>query len=200
MCTLHSGVFCLEGWFVLSCELFTVPRGACMAGYEDQAEDLYYLDEPAGSLDQDLVYALDAGVHHSVNQALSQAIQPIKHHLLGFVEQQGWVAPAGTQPIGEFSLSMNTQPSKQNTNPHAVDFESLIRNMAREHDYNAGSQKKAVSDPVSSSSEHSSEQGDDSPHKRKKKVHHQKAPTPKVLTFEPEDICAPQVFTLVTTP
>ncbi|KAJ1169152.1 hypothetical protein NDU88_001058 [Pleurodeles waltl] len=135
-----------------------------MAGYDDQAEELYYLDETTGSFDQDLVYALDAGVRHSVNQALAQAIQPIKHHLLGLVEQQGWVAPASAQPIGESSLSSSTQASKQVTNPHAADFESLIRNMAREHDYNAGSQKKAVSDPASSSSsKHSSEQGDSPP-------------------------------------
>ncbi|KAJ1130013.1 hypothetical protein NDU88_008371, partial [Pleurodeles waltl] len=32
-----------------------------MVGYEDQADDGYYLDEPAGSFEQDLVYALDAG-------------------------------------------------------------------------------------------------------------------------------------------
>ncbi|KAJ1093710.1 hypothetical protein NDU88_006802 [Pleurodeles waltl] len=54
-----------------------------MAGYDDQAEELYYMDDTAGSFDQDLVYALDAVVRHSVNQALAQAIQPIKHHLLG---------------------------------------------------------------------------------------------------------------------
>ncbi|KAJ1084125.1 hypothetical protein NDU88_004278 [Pleurodeles waltl] len=139
-----------------------------MAGYEDQAEDLYYLDEPAGSFDQDLVYALDAGVRHTVNQALAQAIQPIKHHLLGFVEQQGWIAPSGSQSVGELPLPANTQASNQSTNPHSADFESFIRNMAREHDYNSGSQKKAVSDPASSS-EQSSEQGDDPPRKRKKK-------------------------------
>ncbi|KAJ1165369.1 hypothetical protein NDU88_005797 [Pleurodeles waltl] len=113
------------------------------AGYEDQAEDLYYLDEPAGSFEQDLVYALDAGVRHTVNQALAQAIQPIKHQLLGFVEQQGWVAPSGIRPIGEPPLPANTQASKQSTNPHSADFESFIRNMAREHDYNSGSHKKA---------------------------------------------------------
>ncbi|KAJ1114648.1 hypothetical protein NDU88_002883 [Pleurodeles waltl] len=164
-----------------------------MAGYDDQAEELYYLDDTTGSFDQDLVYALDAGVRHSVNQALAQAIQPIKHHLLGLVEQQGWVAPASAQPIGESSLSASTQASKQVTNQHAADFESLIRNMAREHDYNAGSQKKAVSDPASSSSsEHSSEQGNAPPCKRKKKAHHQEAPAPKVLTFEPEDTVHPR--------
>ncbi|KAJ1088644.1 hypothetical protein NDU88_001800 [Pleurodeles waltl] len=164
-----------------------------MAGYDDQAEELYYLDDTAGSFDQDLVYALDAGVRHSVNQALAQAIQPIKHHLLGLVDQQGWVAPVGALPIGESSFSASTQATKQTPNTHAADFESLIRNMAREHDYNAGSQKKAVSDPASSSSsEHSSEQGDVPPPKRKKKAHHQEVPTPKVLTFEPEDIVHPR--------
>ncbi|KAJ1091467.1 hypothetical protein NDU88_004591 [Pleurodeles waltl] len=102
-----------------------------MAGYDDQAEELYYLDNTAGSFDQDLVYALDAGVRHSVNQALAQAIQPIKHHLLGLVEQQGWLAPVGAQPIGESSFPASTKAAKQASNPHAADFESLIRNMAR---------------------------------------------------------------------
>ncbi|KAJ1082810.1 hypothetical protein NDU88_002975 [Pleurodeles waltl] len=143
---------------------------ASMAGYEDQAEELYYMDDNAGSFDQDLVYALDAGVPHSVNQALAQGIQPIKHHLLGLVDQQGWVAPVGAPPIGESPFAASTQAAKQSSNPHAADFESLIRNMAREHDYDAGAQKKAVSDPASSSSssEHSSEQGDVPPRKHKK--------------------------------
>ncbi|KAJ1134876.1 hypothetical protein NDU88_001322 [Pleurodeles waltl] len=165
-----------------------------MAGYDDQAEELYYVDDTAGSFDQDLVYALDAGVRHSVNQALAQAIQPIKHHLLGLVDQQGWVAPVGAPPIGESSFAASTQAAKQSSNLNAADFESLIRNMAREHDYNAGEQKKAVSDPASSSSssEHSSEQGDVPRRKRKKKAHHQEVPTPKVLTFEPEDIVHPR--------
>ncbi|KAJ1201330.1 hypothetical protein NDU88_005143 [Pleurodeles waltl] len=164
-----------------------------MAGYDDQAEELYYLDDSAGSFDQDFVNALDTGVRHSVNQALAQAIQPIKHHLLGLVDQQGWVAPVGAQPIGESSFAASTQAAKQTSNLHAVDFKSLIRNKAREHDYNAGSQKKAVSEPVSSSSsEHSSEQGDVPPRKRKKKAHHQEVPTPKVLTLELEDIVHPR--------
>ncbi|KAJ1164302.1 hypothetical protein NDU88_004747 [Pleurodeles waltl] len=64
-----------------------------MAGFEDQAGEEYYSDDSAGSFEQDLVYALDAGVRHTVNQALAQAIRPIKHHLIGFAEQQGWVAP-----------------------------------------------------------------------------------------------------------
>ncbi|KAJ1150572.1 hypothetical protein NDU88_003362 [Pleurodeles waltl] len=150
------------------------------------------MDDTASSFDQDFVYALDAGVRHSVNQALAQAIQPIKHHLLGLVDQQAWAAPVSAPTMGDPSLAANPQPAKQSSNPHAADFESLIRNMAREHDYNAGSQKKAVNDPASSSSEHSSEQDDAPPRKRKKKAHHQEVPTPKVLTFEPEDIVYPR--------
>ncbi|KAJ1197063.1 hypothetical protein NDU88_000925 [Pleurodeles waltl] len=132
-----------------------------IAGYGDQAEDEYYFEEPAGSFEQDLVYALDAGVRHTVNQA--QAIKPIKHHLLGFAEQQVWVAPSGVQSIMEPSLSAGTQSIKESHNPHSADFVTLVRAMAKEHDYNAPTQKKAASDPASSSSEHSSEQGDAPP-------------------------------------
>ncbi|KAJ1123413.1 hypothetical protein NDU88_001883 [Pleurodeles waltl] len=72
-----------------------------MAGYDDQAEELYYMDDSVGSFDQDLVYALDAGVRHLVNQALAQAIQPIKHHLLGLVDQQAWAAPVSASTMGD---------------------------------------------------------------------------------------------------
>ncbi|KAJ1163229.1 hypothetical protein NDU88_003692 [Pleurodeles waltl] len=156
-----------------------------MAGYDDPAEELYYMDDTAGSFDQDLVYALDAGVRHSVNQALVQAIQPIKHHLLGLVEQQAWAAPGSASTLEDPSFAAIQQPEKQLSNPHAADFQSLIRNMAREHDYNAGSHKKGKDVPPSSSSssEPSSEQEDAPPRKRKKKAHHQEVPTPKVLTF-----------------
>ncbi|KAJ1102417.1 hypothetical protein NDU88_007467 [Pleurodeles waltl] len=152
-----------------------------MAGYDDQAKELYYMDDTAGSFDQDLVYALDTGVRHSVKQALAQAIQPIKHHLLGLVDQQGWVAPVSAPPLGDSSFTANPQSSTQSSNPHAADFESLIRNMEKEHDYNEEAQKKAANDPASSSSssEHSSEQDDAPPRKRKKKVNHQEVPTPK---------------------
>ncbi|KAJ1214802.1 hypothetical protein NDU88_002413 [Pleurodeles waltl] len=122
-------------------------------------------------------------MRHSVNQVLVQAIQPIKHHLLGLVDQQAWSAPAGASSMGEPSFSADTQSAKQIPNPHAADFQSLLRNMAREHDYNAGSLKKAVDAPASSSasSGHSSEQEDAPPRKRKKKAHHQEAPTPKEM-------------------
>ncbi|KAJ1116492.1 hypothetical protein NDU88_004702 [Pleurodeles waltl] len=154
-----------------------------MAGYDDQAEDLYYFDDTSGSFDQDLVYALDAGVRHSVNQALVQAIQPIKHHLLGLVDQQTWTAHMGAPSLGDPSFAADSQSAKQTSNPHAADFQSLLRNMAKEHDYNAGSLKKSVDAPAfsSASSDHSSEQEDAPPRKRKKKAHHQEAPTPKEM-------------------
>ncbi|KAJ1184447.1 hypothetical protein NDU88_001253 [Pleurodeles waltl] len=150
-----------------------------MAGYEDRAGEEYYLDDSAGSFEQDLVYALDAGVRHTVKQALAQAIRPIKHHLICFAEQQGWVAPSGVQSIIEPSLSGGSQSIKQSHSPHAADFESLIRAMAKEHDYNASAQKvKFTDDLVSSSFDHSSEQGDDPPYKRTKKSHHQEEHLP----------------------
>ncbi|KAJ1112181.1 hypothetical protein NDU88_000449 [Pleurodeles waltl] len=168
-----------------------------MAGYEDQTGDEYYMDDSAASFEQDLVYALDAGVRHTVNQALAQAIRPIKHHLLGFAEQQGWVPPLGVQAIEEPSLSGGSQSVKQSSNPHVADFESLIRAMAKEYDYKASSSQKVKSreDLVSSSSDHSSDQGKNPPRKRKKKSHHQEEPllTPKVITVEPEDIVHPDL-------
>ncbi|KAJ1214745.1 hypothetical protein NDU88_002362 [Pleurodeles waltl] len=131
---VNRSVFCFQATFLHArsserhfSELYEFKEefdtlSSSMVGYEDQADDGYYLDEPAGSFEQDLVYTLDAGVRHTVNQALAQAIK---------------------------------------------------LNMAREHDYNSGSQKKATSDPASSaSSDHSSELGDDPPRKRKKKAHH----------------------------
>ncbi|KAJ1152118.1 hypothetical protein NDU88_004895 [Pleurodeles waltl] len=138
-----------------------------MAGYDDPAEELYYMDDTAGSFDQDLVYAFDADVRHSVNQALVQAIQPFKHHLLGLVEQQVWAAPGSASTLEDPSFAAIPQPEKQLSNPHAADFQSLIRNMAKEHDYNAGSHKKGKEvPPLSSSSEPSSEQEDVPPRKR----------------------------------
>ncbi|KAJ1194966.1 hypothetical protein NDU88_004250 [Pleurodeles waltl] len=142
-----------------------------------------------------LVYALDAGVRHTVNQALAQAIRLIEHHLIGFAKQQGWVVPPGSHIVEDPSLSGSSQALKQGKNPNSADFKSLIRSLAREHDYNTSSstlKSKPKKDLDSSSSEQSSDQGS-TLRKRKKKTHHQEdsIPTPKVLTFEPEDIVHP---------
>ncbi|KAJ1191697.1 hypothetical protein NDU88_001013 [Pleurodeles waltl] len=136
-----------------------------IAAYDDQGGDEYYVDDPAGSFEQDLVYTLDAGVRHTVNQALAQAIRPIKHHPFVFAEQQGLVAPSGSYAIKEPSLSGGLQAPKQGSNPHAAYFEILIRSLARDHDYNAASTRKSESkeDLAYSSSDYSSDQGDDPP-------------------------------------
>ncbi|KAJ1202821.1 hypothetical protein NDU88_006616 [Pleurodeles waltl] len=103
--------------------------------------------------------------------------------------------PSGSQMIKDPSLSGGSQALKQAKNLHAVDFESLMRSLARDYDYNAYSTPKSkfTEDLVFTSSEHYSDQGDDPPRKRKKKSHHQEdpIPAPKVLTFEPEDIVHP---------
>ncbi|KAJ1165889.1 hypothetical protein NDU88_006306 [Pleurodeles waltl] len=131
-----------------------------MAAYNEHLDDEYYLDDPAGSFEQDLVYALDAGVRHTVSQALVQAVRPIKYHLIGFAEQQAWVVPSGSQIFEDHSLSGGSQALKQSKNPHSVDFESLIRSLARDHDYNTSSstlKSKPKEDLDASSSEHSSD-------------------------------------------
>ncbi|KAJ1112808.1 hypothetical protein NDU88_001069 [Pleurodeles waltl] len=124
-------------------------------------------------------------MRHSVNQALVQAIQPFKHHLLGLVDQQAWSAPAGTPSLAGPSLSADTQSAKQSPNPNAADFQSLLRNMAREHDYNAGSLKKAVDAPASSSASpgHSSEQEDAPP---RESLYYDDS----VWSFEQDLVCA----------
>ncbi|KAJ1149018.1 hypothetical protein NDU88_001839 [Pleurodeles waltl] len=139
-----------------------------MAAYDDQVGDEYYVDDPAGSFEQDLFYALDADVRHTVNQALAQAIRPIKHHIIGFAEQQSWVAPSGPQIVEESSLSVSSQAHKQFRNMHTADFESIIRSLAKEHDYNTSAsalKSKTKEDSVSPSSAHSPDQGGDPPRK-----------------------------------
>lgn len=44
-------------------------------------EEEYGEKEPSGSMEQELVEALDAGVQHSVNKALVRATEPLKRHL-----------------------------------------------------------------------------------------------------------------------
>ena len=44
-----------------------------------------------GSLEQNLVAALDVGVQQSVNHALFAAIEHLKKHLFSHTEQQGWL-------------------------------------------------------------------------------------------------------------
>ncbi|KAJ1185621.1 hypothetical protein NDU88_002411 [Pleurodeles waltl] len=55
-----------------------------MSEYEDEHLDGYYYDDPLGSLEQILVYAVKAGMQHCVNLALVMAIQLLKRHLYEF--------------------------------------------------------------------------------------------------------------------
>ncbi|KAJ1215132.1 hypothetical protein NDU88_002741 [Pleurodeles waltl] len=165
-----------------------------IAAYDDQGGDEYYVDDPAGSFEQDLVYALDAGVSHAVNQALAQAIRPIKCHLIGFAEQKGWVAPSWSQTIEDPSLSSGLQALKQGKHPHAAYFKSLIRSLARDQDLmllpsQSLSPRRIWSLPCRSVPQTKGM----TPQKRLKKSHHQEEPIPalKILTFEPEDIVHP---------
>ncbi|KAJ1123963.1 hypothetical protein NDU88_002430 [Pleurodeles waltl] len=72
-------------------------HGRAVAGYEGESGKVTFYDDSVGSFEHDLVYACDAGVRHTVNAALAQAIQTIKHHLFGFAEQQGWVPQSSSQ-------------------------------------------------------------------------------------------------------
>ncbi|KAJ1122561.1 hypothetical protein NDU88_001047 [Pleurodeles waltl] len=107
------------------------------------------------------------------------------------------MASSGSQIIEESSLFLSWQAPKQDRNPHTDDFESLIRSLAKEHDYKTSAsttKSKGREESDSSSSAHSSDQGDNPPRKHKKKTHHPEKPviTTKVLTFEPEDIVHPR--------
>ncbi|KAJ1125353.1 hypothetical protein NDU88_003785 [Pleurodeles waltl] len=105
-----------------------------MAGYKgDSGEGIFY-DDPDGSFEQALVYALDAGVRHTVNVALAQAIQPIKHHLLGFAEQQGWMSHSRIQE----ELPFSQDPSSAfDANLHQADFDQLLQVLSTDHDYSS---------------------------------------------------------------
>ncbi|KAJ1213709.1 hypothetical protein NDU88_001341 [Pleurodeles waltl] len=90
-------------------------------------------------------------------------------------------------------VPINSQAHKQDRDLHTANFESLIRSLAKEHDYNTSAstpKSRTRKELDSSSSARSSDQGDVPPRKRKKKTHHleESVTTLKVLTFEPEDI------------
>lgn len=144
-----------------------------MADYSYDEE--YYDEEPSGSVEQDLVEALDAGVQKSVNTSLVKAIAPLKRHLNKYALQQGWIpAPKAPKPT-----------ASQSTNPHADDFALLADSLAKDQS------NTTESDPSGSpygGTDNSTDQDTDleelaPPAKKKKKEHHS-----KVLTFEPADI------------
>ncbi|KAJ1193157.1 hypothetical protein NDU88_002462 [Pleurodeles waltl] len=95
-----------------------------MAGYEGELGKGTFYDDSVGSFEHDLVSALDDGVRHTVNVALAQAIQLIKHHLLDYAEQQGWDPQSSNQE--EMQFSQDPTGSSSVANPHQADFEQLV--------------------------------------------------------------------------
>ncbi|KAJ1172447.1 hypothetical protein NDU88_004294 [Pleurodeles waltl] len=130
-----------------------------------------------------------------VSVALAQAIQPIKHHLLGFAEQQGWVPQSSSQE--ELQFSQDTGSSSV-ANSHQVDFEQLVQALNKEHGYSPSQslhlRVESKGDSDASSSSNSLDRDSDSPWKRKAKSRHSSVSSQplKVLTFEPEDIVHPR--------
>ncbi|KAJ1167130.1 hypothetical protein NDU88_007523 [Pleurodeles waltl] len=167
-----------------------------MAGYEGESGEGTFYDDSVGSFEQDLVYALDVGVRHTVNVALAQAIQLIKHHLLGFAEQQGWVPQSSSQEELPF---LHDTGSSSVANPHQADFEQLVQTLIKEHGYSSSQslhlRDESKGDSDASSSSYSPDRESDSPpRKRKAKSPHSSVSSQplKELTFEPEDIVHPR--------
>lgn len=50
-----------------------------------------YFNDPEGSMERDLVKALDTGVQQPVNKALVWALGPVTRHLRGCASQQEWI-------------------------------------------------------------------------------------------------------------
>ncbi|KAJ1114791.1 hypothetical protein NDU88_003022 [Pleurodeles waltl] len=172
------------------------PLGACARGYLEllsplfpamyeeyqEADENYYFEEThTGSFEQGLVQALDAGVRQTINDALAKAITPLKHHLYGFAQQQGWLPPAGG-----LSDESTTPRSKE---IHSEAFQKLVASLANEHPYSmpAAPRSEELSDGSdASSSQESSKTDSHPPCKRKAKTHHTSNPKQaKLLTFEP---------------
>ncbi|KAJ1146577.1 hypothetical protein NDU88_012843 [Pleurodeles waltl] len=168
-----------------------------MVTYDESGEGPYY-DDSVGSFEQDLVYALDSGVRHTVNVALAKAIQPIEQHLFDFTEQQGSIS--GNLSSGsEVPSVLQGFAGSISDNPHVADFEQFVRTLAKDHEYSSSTTAPKASTQgdsgCSSSSSRSPDQGDASiPCKStKKSCQFQVAlDAPKVLIFDPEDIIHPR--------
>ncbi|KAJ1215097.1 hypothetical protein NDU88_002707 [Pleurodeles waltl] len=160
------------------------------ASQNQEGDENYYFEEThTGSFEQDLVQALDADVHQTVNDALAKATTPLKHHLYGFVQQQTWLPPAGALSEGSTNL-----PSKQF---HSEAFEKFAASLANEHPYSMPAEPHAeeLSDDSDASSSRGSSKGDLGPsRKRKAKTHHtSNTKQAKLLTFEPGEIIHPDL-------
>ncbi|KAJ1213132.1 hypothetical protein NDU88_000771 [Pleurodeles waltl] len=164
-----------------------------MASNEGESGEGTFYDDSVRSFEQDLVYALDAGVRHTINVALDQAIQLIKHHLLGVAEQQGGVPQSSSQEA--LLVSQDPTSSSSVANPKKTDFQQLVQSLNKGHGYSSSQllhlRDESKEDSDSSSSSNNPDRDSDSPPcKRKAKSRHTQASSQplKVLTFELEVI------------
>ncbi|KAJ1143138.1 hypothetical protein NDU88_009449 [Pleurodeles waltl] len=156
--------------------------------------DQYY-DDPEKSMEQDLVEALDAREHQSVNKALVRALDPTMQHLFCYPSQKGWIpAPHSLTGDEDHSFRQIKTKGKSAKGPHSGTIEKLARYLSGDHAYSAPPAtayfpSKTLGDSDSSnldSSEHEEELG---PSKRKRKMNHKESlKHPKVLVFEPTEV------------
>ncbi|KAJ1190104.1 hypothetical protein NDU88_006843 [Pleurodeles waltl] len=166
-----------------------MPTSEAMYEEYQEGDENYYLEEThTDSFEQDLVQALDAGVRQTVNDALAKAITPLKHHLYGFAQQQGWLPPA--RGLGDESTTL---PSKE---IHSEAFQKLSASLSNKHPYSIPSVPRfeELSDGSdASSSQDSSKSESHLPRKRKAKTHHTfNSKQARLLTFEPGEIVHPR--------
>ncbi|KAJ1123583.1 hypothetical protein NDU88_002051 [Pleurodeles waltl] len=103
-------------------------------------------------------------MRQTVNDALAKAITPLKHHLYGFAQQQGWLPPAGG-----LSDESTTLPPKE---IHSEAFQKLAASLSSKHPCSmpAAPRSEELSDGSdASSSQESSKTDSHPPHKRKAK-------------------------------
>ncbi|XP_078520376.1 uncharacterized protein LOC144785225 [Lissotriton helveticus] len=148
-------------------------------------EDDYYEEDASGSMEQDLVDALDQGVQHSVNKALVRAITPLKRHLSQYAMQQGWLP----------SASLRASSSKSPHNRHKSDLKKLAKALSSDHSGSKSSKdvlsfEVPLTDTDDSTYPSSSDHDDfvDGP------TH------PQLLTFEPSDIIHPNSSSWLPSP
>ena len=158
-----------------------------MTSYYD--EEFQYYD-PAGSLEQNLVDALDVGVQQSVNQALIKAIEPLKRHLFTYAEQQGWLPPGAPRSTDVVPTSNPIPVTGSPPGPHTADFARLADTLAQEHDYGAPTGVSIASHGHDDASSPESELGED-PSAGKRKARNLEPTPPKFLTFDPKEIVHP---------
>ncbi|KAJ1147129.1 hypothetical protein NDU88_000016 [Pleurodeles waltl] len=167
-----------------------------MAQSYSYEEDEYFEENPVG--------ALDNSVQLSVNEALARALGPLTHHFESFARHNGClppITPSEEAQTGQPSTSKGKSKAKKWA--HSDIFDKLSASIQKEHGYSSSQLQDAYGTDQSSdhsSSKHSSDSdsevdlGDRPGPSKRKKTEKAKSPvakTPRVLTFNPEDIIHP---------